>query len=149
MQPKVFCVQLKNNCTQNCTQLHTRLCFTFHYVPHTIAALRAHRRYLVTYTLNMYLLCTSKFSHPHEFVRKIQILNAIAILCHWLHIHSRNIQYMSHVNFYTRSFNSRNMDSFVLKSVFLFPSLIVPPKLPGWCSGISITFTVQQYINVQ
>lgn len=36
--------------------------------------------------------------------------------------------------------NLLNIEFSVLKTVLLIPSLIVPPKLPGLCSGISITF---------
>lgn len=35
--------------------------------------------------------------------------------------------------------NLLNIEFSVLKTVLLIPSLIVPPKLPGLCSGISIT----------
>ena len=35
--------------------------------------------------------------------------------------------------------NSLRSESVVLKTVFLFPSLMVPPMSPGLCSGISIT----------
>jgi len=42
--------------------------------------------------------------------------------------------------------NSRNIEFLVLNNVFLFPSLIVPPRLPGLCSGISITYTIYTYM---
>ena len=36
----------------------------------------------------------------------------------------------------------------LVKTVFLFPSLIVPPIWPGLCSGISITYNRQKFVDI-
>lgn len=44
-----------------------------------------------------------------------------------------------------KAYNLLNTESFVVKTVFLFPSLMVPPISPGLCSGISITLKKNSY----